>query len=93
MTDAIRMLAFKWLVDYRYYKKEVPTMKKSEGVGDHYVRCNLCHQAVPEISMATESAYRYHPACRPEVVAKREEAQIVKRMEQQGQRRAKHGEE
>lgn len=37
-----------------------------------YVTCNLCHKKVPEISKQTEPPYRFHPGCRPEVVAKRE---------------------
>ncbi len=34
-----------------------------------YVKCNLCHEPVPEISKATEPAHRYHPTCRPEAIA------------------------
>jgi len=44
-----------------------------------YVKCNLCHKWVPEISKATEPPYRYHPACRPEAIAKREAEKEVRR--------------
>ena len=46
---------------------------------DEYVDCNLCHQPVPEISKQTEPAYRFHPDCRPEVIAKREAAKEARR--------------
>ena len=45
----------------------------------NYVTCNLCHKQVPEISKMTEPPYRYHPACRPEVIAKREAAKEARR--------------
>lgn len=61
--------------------------RKFEG---HYVSCNLCHELVPEISKETEEAYRFHPACRPEAVAKREVAKEAQRTLKEW--RDKHGE-
>ena len=49
-------------------------------MGEPYATCNLCHQPVPEISKETEPPYRFHPACRPEVVAKREAAKEARRV-------------
>ena len=67
-------------VDSLIEDKELYDMTKKK-MSDHYVSRNLCHELVPEISKQTEEAYRFHPACRPEAVVKREAAKEARRAE------------
>ncbi len=48
--------------------------------GLRYVTCILCHKPVTEISVETEPPYRYHPDCRPHVIAYKEKQHLDRKV-------------